>query len=69
LATAARKLVNVAVTPAVLSDAMMALGEELDPQDDQQATAPMRRHLAKVLMRRCIGTLLGRADLNAGRLA
>jgi carbon-monoxide dehydrogenase medium subunit len=46
----------------------MALGEELDPQEDQQATASMRRHLAKVLMRRCISTLLGRADLNAVRL-
>jgi carbon-monoxide dehydrogenase medium subunit len=69
LATAARRLVNVAVTPAVLSDAMIALGEELDPQDDQQATASMRRHLAKVLMRRCISTLLGRGDLNAGRIA
>jgi carbon-monoxide dehydrogenase medium subunit len=69
LAKAARRLVSVAVTPAVLSDAVMALGEELDPQDDQQATASMRRHLAKVLMRRCISTLLGRADLNAGRLS
>lgn len=68
LAKAARRLVDVAVTPAALSDATIALGEELDPQEDQQATASMRRHLAKVLMRRCISTLLGRADLNAGRL-
>lgn len=69
LAKAARRLVDVAVTPAALSDATIALGEELDPQEDQQATASMRRHLAKVLMRRCISTLLGRADLSAGRLA
>jgi carbon-monoxide dehydrogenase medium subunit len=67
LAKAARGLVNVAVTPAVLSDASRALGEELDPPEDQQATGSMRRHLAKVLMIRCIGTLLGRTDLNAGR--
>lgn len=68
LVKAARSLVDVAITPAVLSDASRALGEELDPQEDQQATASMRRHLAKVLMRRCVSTLLGRADLNAGRL-
>jgi carbon-monoxide dehydrogenase medium subunit len=67
LAKAARGLVNVAVTPAVLSDASRALGEELDPPEDQQATGSMRRHLAKVLMIRCIGILLGRTDLNAGR--
>ncbi len=67
LSKAARRLANIAVTPAVLSDATIALGEELDPQEDQQATASMRRHLAKVLMRRCISTLLGRADLNVGR--
>jgi carbon-monoxide dehydrogenase medium subunit len=45
------------------------LGKELDPHDDQQATASMRRHLAKVLLRRCISSLLGRADLDAGRPA
>jgi len=66
LALAANRLVNVSVTPAVLSDASAALAEELDPQEDQQASASMRRHLAKVLMRRCVATLLGRADLDAG---
>jgi carbon-monoxide dehydrogenase medium subunit len=67
LAKAAQSLVRVAITPAVLSDASMALGEELDPQQDQQATASMRQHLAKVLMARCINTLLGGADLNGGK--
>ena len=43
-----------------------ALGEELDPQDDQQASAAMRRHLAKVLLARGASALLGRPDLNAG---
>ena len=66
LAKAAKKLVNVAITPAVLSDASKALGEELDPREDQQASASMRRHLAKVLLARCASALLCRPDLNAG---
>ena len=66
LAKAAARLVNVAVTPACLSDASAALGDELDPQDDQQASASMRRHLAKVLLARCVAALLGRPDLAAG---
>jgi carbon-monoxide dehydrogenase medium subunit len=66
LATAATKLLNVAVTPAVLAEALEALGEELDPQEDQQASVSMRRHLAKVLLARCVATLLGRPELSAG---
>jgi carbon-monoxide dehydrogenase medium subunit len=66
LARAANKLVDVTITPATLADASMALGEQLDPQDDQQASAAMRRHLAKVLMARCLSRLLGRPDLNSG---
>jgi carbon-monoxide dehydrogenase medium subunit len=66
LAKAANKLVGVAVTPAVLSDACTALVDDLDPHDDQQASAPMRRHLAKVLLLRCVAALLTRPDLNAG---
>lgn len=66
LAKAATKLVGVAITPAGLSDACTALGGELDPQDDQQASASMRRHLAKVLLARCVAALLRRPDLNAG---
>jgi aerobic carbon-monoxide dehydrogenase medium subunit len=69
LAAAANKLVNVAITPAVLSEASAVLGEELDPHDDQQASASMRRHLAKVLLARCASTLLARPDLNAGETA
>ena len=60
------KLVNVAVTPEVLAEASAALSEELDPQEDQQATPAMRRHLAKVLLARCVSTLLSRPDLGAG---
>jgi carbon-monoxide dehydrogenase medium subunit len=67
LAKSADRLVSVAINALVLSDASRALGEELDPQDDQQASAAMRRHLAKILLARCIGALLGRPDLNAGQ--
>jgi len=66
LALAANRLVNVSITPAVLSVASAALAEELDPQEDQEASASMRRHLATVLMRRCVAALLGRTDLDAG---
>jgi carbon-monoxide dehydrogenase medium subunit len=66
LAQAATRLVGVAITPARLSDACAALVDELDPYDDQQASASMRRHLAKVLLLRCMAALLGRPDLNAG---
>jgi carbon-monoxide dehydrogenase medium subunit len=69
LAGAANKLVNVAMTPAVFSEASMVLGKELDPQEDQQASASMRRHLAKVLLARCVSALLGRPDLHAGGIA
>jgi aerobic carbon-monoxide dehydrogenase medium subunit len=66
LAKAALGLVGVTVTSAGLTAASTALGDELDPQDDQQASASMRRHLAKVLLARGASALLGRADLNAG---
>jgi carbon-monoxide dehydrogenase medium subunit len=66
LIRAANKLVGTAVTAAVLSDACTGLGEELAPHDDQQASSSMRRHLAKVLLGRCVANLLGRPDLDAG---
>jgi carbon-monoxide dehydrogenase medium subunit len=66
LAKIATKLLGGEVTPAILSDASMALGEQLDPQEDQQASASMRRYLAKVLLARCVFALLGRPDLKAG---
>jgi carbon-monoxide dehydrogenase medium subunit len=69
LAKAASRLVNVAVTPTALFEASVALGEELDPQDDQQASAAMRRHLAKVLLARCVSALLRRPDLIEGESA
>lgn len=66
LASAAARLVKTPITPAVLSAASAALAGELDPQEDQQASAAMRRHLAKVLLARCVASLLGRHDLSAG---
>jgi carbon-monoxide dehydrogenase medium subunit len=66
LAKAVKSLVGVSITPAVLSRASVALGDELEPQDDQQASASMRQHLAKLLMTRGVAALLGRPDLNAG---
>lgn len=69
LAKAARNLVDVAVGPEVLADAARALGQELDPQEDQQATPAMRRHLAKVLLSRCVSALLSRPELYTGSAA
>jgi carbon-monoxide dehydrogenase medium subunit len=56
----------VSITPAVLAATLAALGDELDPHEDQQASASMRRHLARLLMMRCVATLLGRPALNGG---
>ncbi|THD51435.1 MAG: xanthine dehydrogenase family protein subunit M [Bradyrhizobium sp.] len=69
LAKAGAKLLKANVTSALLSEASDNLGEELDPPEDQQANSSMRRHLAKVLLARCVSALLGRPDLGAGGLA
>lgn len=63
LAKAAARLIGVAVTPAVLAEASTALAQELRPEEDQQASVEMRRHLAKVLLARCVPALLGRPEL------
>src|SRR5215475_8288119 len=69
LAKATSALINVPVTPERLSEASMVLAEELHPHDDQQATASMRRYLAKVLLERCVSALLGHHRPKAGRAA
>ncbi|MGB8402113.1 MAG: xanthine dehydrogenase family protein subunit M, partial [Bradyrhizobium sp.] len=69
LAKAAGKLVNVVVTPKVMAEASAALSVELNPHEDQQASAAMRRHLANVLLTRCVSSLLGRPDLGPGGVA
>lgn len=66
LASVAGKLVGVTITPALLAEASGALSHELDPHQDQQATPAMRRHLAKVLLARCVVSLLNRPDLRIG---
>lgn len=69
LAQAAQHLVGQPVTAATLAQAQAALDDELDPQDDQQATASMRRYFARQLMARCVAALLDRPDLAARRVA
>jgi carbon-monoxide dehydrogenase medium subunit len=69
LAQAAQHLVGQPVTAATLTQAQAALDDELDPQEDQQATASMRRYFARQLMARCVAALLDRPDLAARRVA
>jgi carbon-monoxide dehydrogenase medium subunit len=69
LAQAAGKLIGKTFAPAMLMDACAALDAELEPQQDHQASVPMRRHLARVLLRRCVGALLNRSELAAGASA
>jgi carbon-monoxide dehydrogenase medium subunit len=69
LAKAASKLIGAAITPTLLAEASAALAGELDPHEDQQATPEMRRHLAKVLLARCVLTLLNRSDPKTGGTA
>jgi aerobic carbon-monoxide dehydrogenase medium subunit len=64
LSDAVNKLVNADITPALMVAASAALDQELDPHDDQQASSSMRRHLARLLLTRCVSTLLGRPDLD-----
>ena len=66
LAKAAGKLTDVAITPALVAEASDALSDELAPHEDQQATPAMRRHLAGVLLARCVASLLNRPDLHIG---
>ena len=66
LAKAASRLLHRPVTPALLSEAAAALAAELEPDADQQASVSMRRHLAKLLLVRCVAAVLGRPDLAAG---
>jgi aerobic carbon-monoxide dehydrogenase medium subunit len=67
LAKAATRLINVTVTPERILAAAEAFGDELDPPEDQQASAVLRRHLAKVLFRRCAEALLTREPVRAIR--
>jgi aerobic carbon-monoxide dehydrogenase medium subunit len=65
LSAARNVLVNAVVAPALIADALAKLDNELDPHDDQQASSSMRRHLARVLLTRCVSALLDRPDLDS----
>lgn len=69
LVTATEHLTGRPVTASMLADAQAALDAELDPQEDQQASAGMRRYLARQLMARCVSILLERPDLETKALA
>lgn len=69
LANAARELIGRSVDAAALAAAQAALEAELDPQEDQQASALMRRHMARQLLALCVATLLRRPDLEIRRSA
>lgn len=69
LVTATEHLIGRPVTASMLADAQAALDAELDPQEDQQASAGMRRYLARQLMARCVSMLLERPDLETKALA
>lgn len=69
LAAASDLLTGRPVTARILADAQAALDAELDPQEDQQATAGMRRYLARQLMAQCVSRMLGRPDLETKALA
>jgi carbon-monoxide dehydrogenase medium subunit len=68
LAEAFDRLINVTVTQRLLAEVSSAVSDELDPQDDQQASSAMRGHLARVLIRRSVATMLDRPEL-AGETA
>jgi aerobic carbon-monoxide dehydrogenase medium subunit len=69
LVAAATGLIGRSITPQALLEASQALERELDPPEDQAASGAIRRHLAKILLARCVSELLGRPDLNVGGMA
>jgi carbon-monoxide dehydrogenase medium subunit len=69
LSGAARELIGKPVDAAALTAVQIALDAELDPQEDQQASAAMRRHMARQLLSLCAATLLRRPDLEIRRSA
>ncbi len=56
-AAAADRIVGRAPTPDVVADAQAALAHDLEPQDDLQASAATRLHLARVLLARALAEI------------
>jgi carbon-monoxide dehydrogenase medium subunit len=46
-----------ALSADTISDAQAALGDDLDPEDNEETSATMRMHLARVLLGRLLGRL------------
>jgi carbon-monoxide dehydrogenase medium subunit len=67
LAAAAAARLSGPVTKAALAEAQGALAQDLDPQDDIQASAATRLHLAGVLLRRAVQEILPEAFPEAAR--
>jgi aerobic carbon-monoxide dehydrogenase medium subunit len=55
---AAAALEGRPITDAAIAEAQGALADDLAPQDDLQASAATRLHLARVLLRRAVHTLV-----------
>ena len=55
---AAAALEGRPITEAAIAEAQGALAEDLAPQDDLQASAATRLHLARVLLRRAVHALV-----------
>ena len=56
---------EAALAGGELDDAVKALAQDLDPQDDIQATAATKQHLAGVLLRRVAAQLMEGAAMSA----
>src|SRR5262249_43522077 len=54
-------IANQVLSPEVIAAAQAALSEDLDPEDNEETSAAMRMHLARVLLGRLLGQL-SRAD-------
>jgi carbon-monoxide dehydrogenase medium subunit len=60
---AASCLAGTQLNADALAEAVAALGDELEPEDDLQITAAVRLHLARTLLRRAVAALVPEAGL------
>jgi carbon-monoxide dehydrogenase medium subunit len=63
--SAAARLIGRPINAAVLDEAVAALSDELEPSDDLQASATMRMHLARTLLRRAMASLFPQLQLRS----